>query len=85
VTPAQTLAALVKDSRAHRRYMRSPAWKARRLAAIKRAGWRCETCGRVDFDERRYQVHHRSYDRLGCEAPRDLLALCKQCHKKLKW
>ena len=74
---------LVKGSREHRRYMRSPEWQARRLRAIIAAGWRCEDCGRPSFDERRYQVHHRTYERLGCERPEDLAAKCRRCHKRV--
>ena len=74
---------LVKDSLEHRRYMRSPEWMERRLKAIARAGWRCEICGRGSQDERKYQVHHRSYDHLGAELGWELQALCRHCHKRV--
>ena len=58
-------------------YRRSEAWKARRRAALERAGWRCQTdCGR-----RATQVHHLDYARVGREAPEDLVALCADCHR----
>lgn len=28
----------------------------------------------------RLEVHHLTYERLGCEAPDDLLVLCGRCH-----
>jgi hypothetical protein len=29
------------------------------------------------------QVHHQSYDRLGCELDKDLALLCQECHSQL--
>ncbi|MFA4972490.1 MAG: HNH endonuclease [bacterium] len=66
-----------------RRYLRSKAWKERRLEAIRRAGYRCQVCGRVNFDDREYQVHHRSYEHFGAERPEELMALCKRCHRRV--
>jgi len=39
---------------------------------------RCLACGKPKF-----QLHHRSYARLGNELPRDLIPLCGSCHKKV--
>lgn len=66
-----------------RRYLRSRAWKEKRLEAIRRANWRCEVCGRRSFDERDYQVHHRTYERFGDELPEDLMAMCHRCHRRV--
>ncbi len=59
-------------------YMRSQEWDARRKAAIIAAGCRCQIC---NAGNRRLDVHHRTYVRLGNELPQDLVALCRQCHK----
>jgi hypothetical protein len=73
----------VKDSPEHRRYLRSPEWKARRMAAIVRAGFRCGDCGRVVFDARKLQAHHLTYERLGCERPEDIAIRCARCHRRI--
>ena len=71
---------------AYRDYMASPAWSARRrrwaLTWTARHGGppSCLVCGarwRLNRDD----LHHRSYARLGREADRDLIALCRRCHQ----
>lgn len=59
-------------------YLATPWWQRRRKEAIKRAGGKCRRCGRVN----RLQVHHKTYERLGCELDADLLVLCRMCHRK---
>ena len=61
----------------YREYMLSPQWREKRLAALRRARFRCEICGR----EGRLEVHHKNYDRLGHERLGDLLVCCPGCHK----
>ena len=58
-------------------YLRSAHWQDKRAGAIRRAGGRCERCGRAG----RLDVHHITYARLGCEADGDLVALCRACHE----
>lgn len=44
----------------------------------------CQACGSGED----LQVHHRHYDTLGNEAPRDLVLLCDACHEathKFEW
>jgi len=67
----------------YRRYLRSPEWRTKRYAAIVRAGYRCAVCHRVYWDERKLQVHHVTYDRLGREQPEDLMVLCRRCHRRV--
>lgn len=62
-------------------YLRSAAWRKRRGYALARAGNRCEGCG-VSSLERRLEVHHITYDRLGFEDLRDLRVLCPECHER---
>lgn len=66
---------------AYRDYIASPAW------ALKREQWkahrsssrrRCRACGSTH-----YQLHHRTYVRLGCERYRDLVPLCARHHTAL--
>lgn len=57
---------------------RTARWKRARLAALERAGWRCESCGKAG----RLEVHHRQavtdggavYDLANLEA------VCRPCH-----
>lgn len=60
-------------------YLASPQWKARRDAAMERAGHRRQVCG---YDGWNLNVHHNSYDRIGCERPEDLVVLCRLCHNR---
>lgn len=77
------VAALVKGSPEHARYLRSRAWKALRLAVFKRDGYRCEDCGCVVFDMSKLDCHHKRYERLGCERLSDLGTKCKRCHRRV--
>lgn len=58
-------------------YLQTPTWRRRRDARLRVAGWRCERCARRD----ELQVHHVSYDRLGCERDADLEVVCRPCHE----
>lgn len=60
-------------------YLASPEWKARRAAALKRAGHRCQLCA---YSGRNLDVHHNNYNAIGNEAPGDLVVLCKLCHAR---
>lgn len=57
-------------------YLRTEEWQAVRRAAIRRARGACQICNQ----QRRLDVHHRTYERLGCELPSDVIALCHSCH-----
>jgi len=61
----------------YNKYLRSEYWKARRRAALQRAGHKCQRCG-----TRRYtlQVHHLKYVRVGREEMEDLEVCCVRCH-----
>lgn len=58
-------------------YLKTIAWKERRTAALRRAGYRCQVCNGSD----RLEVHHRTYERIGQEDPADLTVLCHECHE----
>jgi hypothetical protein len=57
-------------------YLTTPEWKRQRSSALRRARYMCQVCSaKIDL-----RVHHRTYERRGCEAPEDLIVLCRQCH-----
>lgn len=57
-------------------YLQSPEWARLRDAVLARDKT-CVLCGYgIDL-----QVHHRTYERVGCELLEDLVALCLQCHR----
>jgi len=62
----------------HHAYLKSAEWKARRSAAIARAGGRCMDCG----SRERLHVHHLTYSRWRREEARDLQVLCARCHRR---
>jgi len=58
-------------------YLKTQEWCARRAVKLKIAEYRCQLCNESEG----LQVHHRTYERLGCEKMGDLLVLCKACHQ----
>ena len=60
-------------------YLLSPKWQEKRRAVLWLAGNRCQLCYAADTP---LNVHHNNYDRVGCELPNDLIALCRPCHAK---
>ncbi len=69
-------------------YIRSDKWQARCARLYAKRGRICEMCGRSD---RALEVHHKNYDRLGCELDDDLLIVCRdECHpqadrERIEW
>ena len=63
-------------------YIRSPEWSATRSRFLRSRLFtgRCVVCGRraPTFD-----VHHKTYRRLGHERLTDLQALCRRCHDRV--
>lgn len=57
-------------------YLASPHWTVVRAIALYWAERRCQVCN----DSRDIEVHHRTYERLGCERPADITVLCTTCH-----
>lgn len=58
-------------------YLASPWWVdvKRRWYAAHQSALHCARCGAFPFD-----LHHRTYKRLGLEQLTDLIALCRACH-----
>jgi len=61
----------------YREYLRTPEWRVTRVAALERAG-HCCSLDITHADD--LEVHHRTYERLGCELASDLTVLCHACH-----
>lgn len=70
-----------EHSQEYKEYIVSSSWKQKRWVAIQRANNRCQRCGK-SIKEVPLQVHHLTYDRLGCERDEDLLVVCAPCHEK---
>jgi 5-methylcytosine-specific restriction endonuclease McrA len=58
-------------------YLQTPEWRETRQGALKRAGFKCQTCAAGG----QMHVHHRTYARRGCEHNSDLIVLCAGCHQ----
>jgi 5-methylcytosine-specific restriction endonuclease McrA len=68
-----------RQTPAYIQYINSKEWQRKRAKIIKARGNRCQRCRATDVT---LQLHHRTYDRLGCELDTDLELLCITCHKK---
>ena len=68
----------------YRRYLQSDAWKIKRKAVLRAAGFRCRRCGALATE-----VHHETYKRIYNERLSDVTALCGKCHEAVdtqkKW
>ena len=62
----------------YRSYIESSEWAAVRHIALGLADFRCRLCNSA----RSLEVHHRTYERRGCEYLSDLIVLCRPCHQK---
>lgn len=67
--------------RSYNAYLKSPQWKAKRERMIGSQSGSCEMCGQTKL-ARQLQLHHRTYDHIGCEPDGDLQILCEKCHQK---
>ena len=56
-------------------------WKKLRKKILIRDKYRCQKCYRF-VGTRLLRVHHKTYERRGCELMADLITLCDACHKK---
>jgi hypothetical protein len=62
------------------KYREQPEWQVRRVQALTRDGYKCQTCSRRDTT---LDVHHNCYANYGDERPQDLVVLCRSCHQKI--
>lgn len=79
--PEDQLIHFRKLGMAYRDYLKTPHWNTVRNEFLSSEHFKgcCNRCFRSDVT---LNVHHRHYETLGFEKPRDLLALCDDCHKK---
>ena len=61
-------------------YLASAAWRERKERALASAAACCWCC-RALPTERRLDLHHMTYERLGHEQYGDLVLLCRKCHE----
>ena len=61
----------------YKEYLQTPHWKRQRADKVRAAGYRCQFCNRGSV---LFNVHHRTYERLGEELDEDLTVLCSDCH-----
>jgi hypothetical protein len=62
-------------------YYKTPKWAKKRNERLKIDGFKCARCGFA----RALEVHHINYERFGDEdVARDLITLCKKCHKDIE-
>jgi transcription elongation factor Elf1 len=62
----------------YRDYLLTEEWLATRNQKLKQAWFKCQLCNTGGL----LNVHHRTYERRGCEDMRDLVVLCHPCHAK---
>lgn len=58
-------------------YIKSRAWRLKRLEVLRRCNGVCEKCGLWPATN----VHHKSYEHLGDELPEELIGVCLDCHQ----
>jgi hypothetical protein len=63
----------------HNLYLKTPEWKERRIAVLRRDGYICQAC----LKNPAAHVHHLNYDHWGHEPLFDLASICVQCHDKI--
>lgn len=61
------------------KYLRSKHWKNTRKKALERAQFQCQLCANQDSV---LEVHHNNYGNLGKEESKDLIVLCRPCHRR---
>ena len=63
-------------------YLKSPAWKKLRNKVREREQYCCEGCGAMEEDSSEsFEIHHNTYQDLGCESLDQLHLLCRFCHQ----
>jgi len=62
--------------KSYRKYIKSKQWKKKAIKIRVRDNWTCADCGGHGWE-----VHHKTYARLGYELNADLVTLCRGCHQ----
>lgn len=66
----------------YRDYLKSSLWAGIRSVVLKNKSWRCQCC-----PDKATQVHHQKYDEqtMKGEDLRNLVPLCRKCHKRVEF
>lgn len=59
-------------------YILSAEWRDKRNMVLERDGYLCQGCLR----NKATQVHHLTYEHLGCEFMWELVSVCDECHRR---
>ena len=59
-------------------HLKSIYWATLKKKVIKRRGYQCEKCHAVSV---RLDLHHEHYKTFGKERQKDVVLLCRNCHK----
>lgn len=62
-----------------REYYKTSLWASRRDIVLNRDKYCCQFCNSTLL----LCIHHRTYERFGCESPEDLITICSVCHTRL--
>lgn len=62
-------------------YLQSEQWLELREQVLKRDKYRCQWTGKSSRPGDPLQVHHMTYDRVGCERMEDLITVCRSAHQ----
>ena len=62
----------------YKKYLRTKHWRRTRTKRIAMSGYKCDECG---LRTNRFEIHHKTYKRRGEEKMKDLLTLCRSCHR----
>ena len=69
---------LIDNKKDYLEYLKSDKWAWYRSKILKRDGGKCTECDNAE----NLNVHHLTYRNLGHEQMKDLVTLCRDCHKK---
>lgn len=65
------------------KYLQSNHWKKIRVIKAFKQKYMCERCGKKLKNSYEYNIHHKTYKRIGHEWMSDLKLLCMECHQEV--
>lgn len=71
----------VENWKKYNAYLQSEEWRKKREEKAHEQNYTCEICGKVVPTG--FNIHHKTYKRLGHEPLKDLMFLCENCHMEL--
>lgn len=72
-----------EEKKDYSQYLNSEEWDAKKKAKLKEVNYECQRCGiRQKLNDIPFlQVHHKHYENVKKEDPKDLVVLCDECHE----